>query len=501
MMNKTVSCNISGTIFNLEEQGYELLLNYLNKLKKQLSSIEGGEEIFSDIELRIAELFSGRLAKYKEVILLEDVQEVIQQLGNPEDYIGEEDTDQKQKKSNTFEQSEGKQFMRDSDNGMIGGVCVGLSAYFGLELTLVRAIFIILGIVTGFGVLLYIVLWVITPDVKSHSDRLRMKGKPVNIDMIVKEVERAAEKAASKVDNYSKKNFKKKNFEGVIKRTNKFGRFIASLFGMVLIIGSILGIVMFLSTTLSDIGFFTSNDGEQLISIYAFSKVIFNSGGQHFFAWMGILGSVLIPLIAFFILGISLVLKLVNSWLKFLYIFMFVIWVVSFSTIGITGFQVGREFTYLGESEEKIGELKAEKLIVEIPNSFSDHRLSKDNNYLKVNSTNLSLVDLLEDDVKSGWVELDIIDSKDSLFHIYRETQARGITPKQGLRRAINIVHETHIDEGKLVLQPFYTYPIEDKIRDQRVRIVIEKPVHSTIEWKGNRKQLVMTKRGQKYVR
>jgi phage shock protein PspC (stress-responsive transcriptional regulator) len=499
-MNKTVSCNISGVIFNLEEQAYELLSNYLNKLKKQLASIEGGDEICSDIELRIAELFSQKLTKHKEVITLLDVEEVINQLGNPEDYIDEE-ADASKNKFSKAEEATDKQFMRDPENGMIGGVCKGVSSYFGIDLTLVRAIFIIIAFVPGFGVLLYIILWIITPEAKSHADRLRMKGKPVNVDMMIKEVEKAAEKAASKVENYSKKNLKKENFEGVIKRTNKLGRFILSLFGAGLIVGSIIGVIMFLSTSFTNIGFFTSNDGEQLISVYDFSKVVFNSGSQHFIAWLGIVGVVIIPLLIIFVLGLSLLFKLSSPWLKFIYVFNFVFWIVAISLVSVTGVQVGREFSHLGESEELIATMNSNHIFIDIPSTFSERQLLENNKMFVVNNRDLSLIDLLEDDVKSGWVELDIVPSKDSLFHIYRETQARGITPKQGLRRAANIFHEVDVNDSLIMIQPFYTYPMEDKIRDQRVRIIVEKPEEGKITWQGNRKQLVVSKRAKRYLR
>lgn len=501
-MNKTVTCTISGAIFNLEEQAYDLLLSYLNKLKKHLSNIEGGDEIYSDIELRILELFSERLTKHKEVITRLDVEEVVKQLGNPEDYIDGEATEATERKTEKSESSGEKQFMRDPDNGILGGVCKGLSVFFGIDLTIIRILFIVFAIVPGFGVLLYIILWIITPKAKTHADRLRMSGKPVNIDMMIKEVEKAAEKAAKKVENYSKTKFRKENFEGVINRTNKVGRFFVALIGVILTVGAVVGIITFVGVTMTNIGLFTSNDGEQLISLHTFSKIIFNSGGQYFIAWIGIMGIVLLPLLAFFTLGLSLILKLKSPWLKFTYIFFFVAWMVSISMVTITGIQVGREFTHLGESETFIATIDTKHLTVDIPSTFSDDRLSSfNNNTLMINGTNASLIDLLDEDVKSGWVQLEVKPSKDSFFHIYRETQARGITPKQGLRRTMNIVHELTVEDSLVVIDPFYTYPLEDKLRNQVVRIVIEQPEGAKISWSGNRKQLIMSKRTREMLR
>ena len=56
-MKKTVTINISGTIFNIEEDGYEKLNQYLTLINKHFSSYDDKEEIVEDIESRIAELF------------------------------------------------------------------------------------------------------------------------------------------------------------------------------------------------------------------------------------------------------------------------------------------------------------------------------------------------------------------------------------------------------------------------------------------------------------
>jgi len=171
-MNKTVSCNISGIIFNLEENAYATLNTYLTNLRTHLRNVEGSDEIYADIESRIAELFSGKLGVSKEVITEADVDEVIRILGNPEEYIDEdaEDSEGQNKEKETKRSESAKVFMRDPDNGVIAGVCTGISAYFGVDLTLVRGLFVLLFLFTGFGLGLYIVLWIIAPRANSSAD-------------------------------------------------------------------------------------------------------------------------------------------------------------------------------------------------------------------------------------------------------------------------------------------------------------------------------------------
>ena len=83
-MKKTIKINISGTIFHLDEDAYEKLNSYLNKIHRYFETQKGGNEIIKDIELRIAELFQLKLSDNKQVITIEDVAEVMAKLGDPE---------------------------------------------------------------------------------------------------------------------------------------------------------------------------------------------------------------------------------------------------------------------------------------------------------------------------------------------------------------------------------------------------------------------------------
>ncbi len=82
-----------------------------------------------------------------------------------------------------------KRFYRDSKQATIGGVVSGLSHYLGIELSLLRILFVIGLLLGGFSLLLYVVLWVISPEAKTITDRMRMEGEPItlqNIDSTVR---------------------------------------------------------------------------------------------------------------------------------------------------------------------------------------------------------------------------------------------------------------------------------------------------------------------------
>src|SRR5690606_15574946 len=85
-MKKNISINLLGMIFHIEEDGYEVLRNYLDSIKIYFSGYAGHQEIVADIESRMAEIFFANLSPAKQVITLEDVQALIKKMGNVNDF-------------------------------------------------------------------------------------------------------------------------------------------------------------------------------------------------------------------------------------------------------------------------------------------------------------------------------------------------------------------------------------------------------------------------------
>ena len=163
-MNKTITINISGAVFNIEEDAYARLKSYIEKLRTCFSSTEGGDEIVSDIESRIAELFQERISPNKQVITEDDVQVVIEVMGQPEDYMDEEDSEPTDSTSDAGStRIDSRKFYRDPDDHILGGVCSGISQYLGWDPVILRLLFALSVIFGGVGVIAYIILWIIIP--------------------------------------------------------------------------------------------------------------------------------------------------------------------------------------------------------------------------------------------------------------------------------------------------------------------------------------------------
>ena len=175
-MKKTMTVNIAGMVYHIDEDAFDMLNQYLARVKDELRSMEGGNEIYEDIEMRIGELFSERLKNNRQVITMDDVEHVITVLGQPGDISGNSEKNDHTTYSDTY-----RRMYRDPDNRIIGGVCSGLAAYWRIDPTLVRLIFIILAIFGMAGVLIYLILWIILPEAQSVAQKLEMRGERVNL--------------------------------------------------------------------------------------------------------------------------------------------------------------------------------------------------------------------------------------------------------------------------------------------------------------------------------
>jgi len=179
-MKITVSINLGGYSFNIDEDAYAELKRYLRNLEIHFASEESSSEILSDIETRMAELFRTKITTYKQVINLDDVRQAISVMGTPED-ISDNDGKSAGEK---FSSPGYHRMYRDTDNRIIGGVCSGMAAYWDIDPIITRIIFVALILAGGIGVLIYLILYIVLPEARTTAQKIEMKGDPVNIHNI-----------------------------------------------------------------------------------------------------------------------------------------------------------------------------------------------------------------------------------------------------------------------------------------------------------------------------
>jgi phage shock protein PspC (stress-responsive transcriptional regulator) len=174
-MKKVININFQGRVIPIEENAYELLNRYVESLRKFFANEEGRDEIINDIEGRVAELFGETLKKGGTCITEDDVNRIIDSMGRPEDFDGEEANvqsqlggEQKQQKSSyqqehqhAYTTQEAKKLYRDENNKVLGGVCSGMANYFGIDPLVARILFVIF---IGVTFVPYLILWVAVPS-------------------------------------------------------------------------------------------------------------------------------------------------------------------------------------------------------------------------------------------------------------------------------------------------------------------------------------------------
>ncbi|RYD52945.1 MAG: PspC domain-containing protein [Sphingobacteriales bacterium] len=179
-MEKIISINIAGRVMPIEEAAFNRLQTYFNELRAYFSRATDGDEILTDLESRLGELLSDRIMVGHPTLQLADVESAMTTLGRREDFEQQYGNASYSTSHPTPVHPEpGPQqprthFYRNTSDKVCGGVCSGIAHYLGLDPLLIRIVTVLL-FFTGWGVLGYILVWIIAPEApleKRHSLRL-----------------------------------------------------------------------------------------------------------------------------------------------------------------------------------------------------------------------------------------------------------------------------------------------------------------------------------------
>ncbi|MEI9919804.1 MAG: PspC domain-containing protein [Bacteroidota bacterium] len=187
-MKKNISINISGIIFHIEEDGYEILRKYLDSINRYFSSFEDNSEILADIESRIAELLLSKLSEGKQVVTSEDVNALMATMGSVNDFKaaeeqevsnnspGSEQREQRRESKSSSQSTVNRKLFRDNRKKILGGVCSGLAHYFNVDPVWPRLIFALLAFATYGGLVIgYIIMWIAIPASDTLEDESSSK--------------------------------------------------------------------------------------------------------------------------------------------------------------------------------------------------------------------------------------------------------------------------------------------------------------------------------------
>ena len=183
-MKKTLTVSLNGRSYELEEDAFKMLDEYLKQLESYFAEDAGKQEILSDIESRIADHFDESSRVRGVVIGAAEVRRVIEIMGTPSDIADGEKVPKTEKPHRSY-----RKLYRNMDDKVLGGVCSGMGCYWNVEPLLFRIIFIISIFWGGLGLLVYAILWIAVPPALTTTQKLEMRGEEVTAENIGKSFE------------------------------------------------------------------------------------------------------------------------------------------------------------------------------------------------------------------------------------------------------------------------------------------------------------------------
>jgi phage shock protein PspC (stress-responsive transcriptional regulator) len=499
-MNKTISINISGFVFNIEEGAYEKLNHYLDAIKNNFKHEEDCNEIMEDIEARIAELFQEKLSDRKEVIVDSDVEAIIVIMGKPEEYLSDDepiyeesrsesntsDDNMNAKSTNTYWYGK-KRLYRNETEGVVGGVCSGIGYYVGIDPVLIRAAFVVMTLLGGSGVLLYVILWIVMPHAKTTAEILEMKGQPVNLDSIkdhVKDVKNTI------VDNTkgARKNIKSAVDKGV-KAGSKLGYVLSKIIGIGFVIWGIFALLILFIVLFGNSGIMPLSDSDHGISLSTILEVIYPDG-RITVLFVALILVTLIPVVSIILVGVKLLLGVKTKFRK-ASIVLVIIWFISAGSLVLMSVELGMNFREHAEIdfEVPINNNSTKVLFVDV---MEDGVFSK---YIEFNNVwNLTELIKVEDEkMFLGYTNLDIRSKNDSSnFTIILHKESNGFSNKDAINRAEKIEFDLSLNNNKLLISPYFIIDVIDKYRGQIVTVEIQIPLGKELRFGNNIDRIVV---------
>lgn len=338
-MKKTINISLGGYSFTVEEDAYEKLESYVNQLKKHFASYADSEEIVSDIESRLAEQLNLKI-KDPKIVNLSAVEELIASMGYPEQFEDGENSKPlgEEPQSASFA---GKKMFRNPDDVVIAGVSSGIAAYFCIDSVWVRILFVLLALGSGFGLLLYIVLWIALPEAKTGTEKIQMRGEPVNLKNVEAAVKERVEEFKKK-DKSKAKQILAAPFFVLAKIFHAIGIILKNIFP---ILGRLVGIIFSIAGGAVIIGliFITLNLLLNTNSPYLdFPFKFLATGAVYFIAIVSAFFALLVPAIFLLLFGVSLT-SLKPTFGKTLSLLLFGLFIVSASVFGSAAFNLAPE--------------------------------------------------------------------------------------------------------------------------------------------------------------
>lgn len=483
-MKKTLTINLGGIVFHIDEDAYQLLNQYLESLNKYFRRQEGSLDILSDIESRIAEILGEKCSETKQVITLDDVNDVIVIMGQPVE-IDQEENPKRESAATSGEKGD-KRLFRNPDEKIIAGVCSGIAAYFHLDPVWIRLIFLVVIAAGGSGILLYLVLWIVIPEAQTTLDKLEMRGEKINITNIEKSIREEVAELRNKLGSMaseSAETIKRASagsgsfFEvigkGIIEVLKMIGKGLLILTGSLLVLLGLGLLIALIAYTFGWTGGVYSDEEITILAFPALAKLLLGCNIPVVYLQVILLLVIGIPLFMLFYNGLRMIFKFER--IPHFGLTMFNIWVIGLFFLVWSGLKVFNLYKF---NEEKKIDIALEQPSFDTLNVMlmADDPGLKFLRYEKFNMLGDWKAVITEEKEFYIVPRIRIEESNDSLFSISQVTIARGKSRMEAQQHLAGIRFQSATSGSTLRISPFARLPKEECWRGQAVNLVIRVP-------------------------
>ena len=481
-MEKTIIINIGNTIIHIEESAYDTLKAYLNEVKLYFANHADDLEIITDIENRIAELFTEQMeAQKKQVVDAADVQHVIAQMGSVKDF----DTIEENEEEPAFQpgyqyQYAEKKLYRDMDDRVVAGVCSGIAHFVNTEAKWIRAAVLLMAFLGGFGILVYMILWIIMPKAKSRVEKMEMKGEPANLQGFQKNLDeelQAVKERLGEVNRHAQPLFARLGifigefFEWIARFLSGTGKVIFKIIaGLIIVFGAFCLLMLILGTAAFQ-GFWDS-------SIYdSFPFSIINDGNRGVILFSAFI-VLFVPILALVLFSIRVAFnkQAINKTFSFA---LLIIWLAGVATAGYQAAKISSEFKQHAELTQTVDLRTLKTYVIDIDKSKYFSKEDSLAYHIDANNKRQVVIDDFQNGpfVSPNNIRININKSETGITRLIQKNESQGKTFPSALQNAQNIDYTYLVKDSTIFFSPRFQLKKGSIWRNQEVRLDLEVPV------------------------
>jgi phage shock protein PspC (stress-responsive transcriptional regulator) len=480
-MDKTININIAGILFQIDEDAYGILRDYLQAINSRFKNVPGGVETVGDIESRIAEIFESQKTT-AGTISVNNVEAMISIIGKPEDF---DNIDADHEPLN-YTAADRKRMYRNPDDMIISGVCGGIGAYLNTDPVLFRILFVIFTISFGVGFFLYLALWIALPAANTDARKREMYGK--SYPSVISYNKNADGTFPADVPRYNKGYY---NTSRIGNAFNEIFRALGRVFYIALrTVLILLGVALVLAGTLFILSLIlllvfkypasisTSSFDMNLIYLSDFLKFIVNPA---LVPWIIALSLIIliIPMLALIYWGVKMI-----FWFRakdgVFSLVAFVLWIMLIATLAVILFNEGISFAETARtSAQKIFSQVPDTLYIRAGNRTSDLKFEKELNF-RQDGYNI----MINDDQKELYIRpyLKICKSDKNPPGLELRKRSSGRNEIEAMKKTADLIYNYNMKGDTLILDEYFTIPAGRKWSADNVGINVYLPVGSVIK-------------------